>query len=279
MKKTIFILLALIIVSPTLIKASCDGVYGVTGSEDKLIEVTCKYEAKYNKRVLFVQTGTAIARLTMKLCCPRNVQIGDVCYIQSLQETNDDGSSNYYNGSFYDSFPVAGHESGCMNSIEASTNWYDHFFSTEHPDLTLVECDSGDDFCYRLTDYDREVVPIDSGKYDDIVSCRDADYKYIKECGCMPASLTDLTSRLYMLIKIAAPALLLVIGGFDLIKAMSAQDEKAINKARQKLVKKFIAAAAVFLIFTLIQFIVSTFANNVTDTMKCLDYLLNGYVA
>jgi hypothetical protein len=119
----------------------------------------------------------------------------------------------------------------------------------------------------------------ESGKYDDIVSCRDADYKYIKECGCMPASLTDLTSRLYMLIKIAAPALLLVIGGFDLIKAMSAQDESAINKARQKLVKKFIAAAAVFLIFTLIQFIVSTFANNVSDTMKCLDYILNGYVA
>ncbi len=119
----------------------------------------------------------------------------------------------------------------------------------------------------------------DSGKYKDIVSCRDADYKYIKECGCMPASLTDLTSRLYMLIKIAAPALLLVIGGFDLIKAMSAQDESAINKARQKLIKKFIAAAAVFLIFTLIQFLVSTFANNVSDTMKCLDYILNGYVA
>ncbi len=125
-----------------------------------------------------------------------------------------------------------------------------------------------------------EAPPMEeSGKYDDIVSCRDADYKYIKECGCMPASLTDLTSRLYMLIKIAAPALLLVIGGFDLIKAMSAQDESAINKARQKLVKKFIAAAAVFLIFTLIQFIVSTFANNVSDTMKCLDYILNGYVA
>ena len=119
----------------------------------------------------------------------------------------------------------------------------------------------------------------DSGRYDDIISCRDADYKYIKDCGCMPAALTDLTSRLYMLIKIAAPALLLIIGGFDLIKAMSAQDEKAINKARQKLVKKFIAAAAVFLIFTLVQFIVSTLASDSASTMKCVDYLLNGYVA
>ncbi len=118
-----------------------------------------------------------------------------------------------------------------------------------------------------------------SDKYKDITSCRDSDYKYIKECGCMPASITDLTSRLYMLIKIAAPALLLVIGGFDLIKAMSSQDESAINKARQKLLRKFIAAAAIFLIFTLIQFIVSTLSNDASTTMKCVDYILNGYVA
>ena len=125
-----------------------------------------------------------------------------------------------------------------------------------------------------------EPAPLDpSNKYSDIISCRDVDYNYIKDCGCMPAALTDLTSRLYMLIKIAAPALLLIIGGFDLIKAMSAQDESAINKARQKLVKKFIAAAAVFLIFTVIQFIVATLASDSTSTMKCVDYLLNGYVA
>ncbi len=123
------------------------------------------------------------------------------------------------------------------------------------------------------------VTPEASDKYKDIISCRQTDYNYISECGCMPAALTDLTSRLYMLIKIAAPALLLIIGGFDLVKAMSAQDESAINKARQKLVKKFIAAAAVFLIFTLVQFIVSTLANDSRTTMTCVDYLLNGYVA
>ena len=132
----------------------------------------------------------------------------------------------------------------------------------------------------RIDDPEPEPAPLDpSNKYSDIISCRDVDYNYIKDCGCMPASLTDLTSRLYMLIKIAAPALLLIIGGFDLIKAMSAQDEKAINKARQKLVRKFIAAAAVFLIFTLVQFIVSRLASDSASTIKCVDYLLNGYVA
>ena len=90
----------------------------------------------------------------------------------------------------------------------------------------------------------------------------------------MPAVLTDLTSRIYSLIKSAAPTLLLIVGGFDLIKAMSAQDEKAIGKARQKLVKKFIAAAAVFLIFTIVQFLVSTLAGG-----SDVDYILNGYKA
>jgi len=123
-------------------------------------------------------------------------------------------------------------------------------------------------------------VEIDaSDKYKDIQSCKAATYKYIKQCGCMPAALTDLTSRLYMLIKIAAPALLLIVGGFDLVKAMSAQDEKAIKKAQQKLVKKFVAAAAVFLILTVVQFLVSTLSNNTKNTLECLDYLLNGYVA
>ena len=118
-----------------------------------------------------------------------------------------------------------------------------------------------------------------SDKYKNITACRDTTYEYIKECACMPAALTDLTNRIYSLIKIAAPALLLIVGGFDLIKAMSAQDEKAIGKARQKLVKKFIAAAAVFLIFTIVQFLVSTLTGGSENTLKCVDYILNGYKA
>ena len=121
-------------------------------------------------------------------------------------------------------------------------------------------------------------VPVEpSNKYEDIISCRDSGYKYIKECGCMPSALADLISNLFMVIKIAAPALLLIVGGFDLIKAMSAQDEKGIKKEQQKLVKKFIAAAAIFLIFTIVQFLVTTLANNSGNIIKCVDYLLNGY--
>lgn len=116
-----------------------------------------------------------------------------------------------------------------------------------------------------------------SDKYKDVELCRNTQYEFISDCGCMPAALADLVSRLYFILKVGAPAILLIIGGFDLIKAMSAQDESAIKKAQTKLVKKFVAAAMVFLIFTLVQFLVSIISNSAEDTMKCIDYLLNGY--
>ena len=147
--------------------------------------------------------------------------------------------------------------------------------------LKINDCDGALEYGCFTSDgggVDSPDVPVEpSNKYEDIISCRDSGYKYIKECGCMPSALADLISNLFMVIKIAAPALLLIVGGFDLIKAMSAQDEKGIKKEQQKLVKKFIAAAAIFLIFTIVQFLVTTLANNSGNIIKCVDYLLNGY--
>ena len=114
-------------------------------------------------------------------------------------------------------------------------------------------------------------------KYDNIKTCQGQPYEYIQECGCMPSALTDLTSALYSLLKIAAPTLLLIIGGFDMIKAMTAQDDKSIKKAEQKLVQKFIAAAAVFLVFTVVEFLVSLISVDTKTTWKCVEYILSGY--
>ena len=145
---------------------------------------------------------------------------------------------------------------------------------------------------YQVTPTDNRLVPAESkgeepiiinpgNKYGDLETCHDTEYEFIKGCGCMPAALTDLTSRLYTLIKIATMALLLIVGGFDLIKAMSAQDEKAIAGARKKLVNKFIAAVAVFLIFTAVQALVRILADEsaADSILNCVDYLLNGYKA
>ena len=116
-----------------------------------------------------------------------------------------------------------------------------------------------------------------SNKYENLDVCEGGPYKYIQKCGCMPAALTDLTSRVFNLIKIIAPALLIIVGGFDLIKAVTAADEKAIQKQQTKLIKKFVAAFTIFILFTLVQFVIGLVAKDKEGTIKCIEYIVNGW--
>ena len=109
-------------------------------------------------------------------------------------------------------------------------------------------------------------------------SCDGLSVDRIKACACIPAGIADLTSKAYFILQIIGPVLLLILGGFEMTKALSTQDESAIEKAKKKLVNKFIAAAAIFLIFTIIQFMVNLLAKNAEGIIECVDILLNGYV-
>ena len=109
-------------------------------------------------------------------------------------------------------------------------------------------------------------------------TCDELSVDRIKACGCIPAGIADLTSKAYFILQIIGPVLLLILGGFDMAKAIATQDESAIEKAKKKLVNKFIAAAAIFFVFTIMQFLVNLLAKNATGIIECVDILLNGYV-
>ena len=109
-------------------------------------------------------------------------------------------------------------------------------------------------------------------------TCDDLSVDRIKACGCIPAGIADLTSKAYFILQIIGPVLLLILGGFEMAKAVSTQDESAIEKAKKKLVNKFIAAAAIFFVFTIMQFMVNLLAKNAEGIIECVDILLNGYV-
>ena len=145
----------------------------------------------------------------------------------------------------------------------------------------FYKCDRGfsndADMCPKGNGMGYEDIEVEKPHpYQNVNICDKNSIEYIQKCGCMPASLTDLTSRIYLLLKIAAPALLLIIGGFEMVKAMTASDESAIKKAQQKLIKKFVAAAMVFLLMTVIQFLASVLGTD-QGTLECVDYILNGY--
>lgn len=120
-----------------------------------------------------------------------------------------------------------------------------------------------------------------SNPYDEIVKCEGAEaINAIPSCWCMPAAVADITSFIYGLLKIGGPVLLIILGAIDLGKAIVATDESGIQKAKKKLINKFVAAACIFLVFSVIQMIVNIVgAGDYVQQVEgnCLYYLLNGY--
>ena len=84
-----------------------------------------------------------------------------------------------------------------------------------------------------------------------------------------------------MIFKIVIPLLLLILGMFDLGKAVVASDDKAINKATTALVKRAVAAIIIFFIPTIIGFafsIVNGFQNDKAvknNYARCRDCLVS----
>ena len=72
------------------------------------------------------------------------------------------------------------------------------------------------------------------------------------------------------LIQIVVPIILIIVGAFDLAKAVMGSDEKEIKAATQKLIKRAIAAVSVFFISTAVRvvmhYISETYKNQPTDS-------------
>jgi len=71
---------------------------------------------------------------------------------------------------------------------------------------------------------------------------------------CTPQfqSIVAMLKLIYNILRIAIPIALLIFGTIDLGKAVMAGDEKEIKSATSLLIKRVIAAVAVFLLFTIV---------------------------
>lgn len=92
-------------------------------------------------------------------------------------------------------------------------------------------------------------------------------------CGGLEPIIRVIKS-LFELIKILVPIGLLIFGVIDLAKAVLASDEKEIKAAQGKLVKRAIAAAAVFFAVTLVNVIMGLVAKGEDDdTSSATDWI------
>lgn len=110
--------------------------------------------------------------------------------------------------------------------------------------------------------------------------CSPFGIPYLK-CGDaydIPVVVPQLTSYAVTLLKTVAPIILIFISVVQLVKSITASKEDEIKKAQSSMVKRFILAGLIFLIVTIVQFIMLKL---VSDDEKgnfknCLSCFLNG---
>ena len=85
-------------------------------------------------------------------------------------------------------------------------------------------------------------------------------------CGGL-APVISLIKNLFDLIKIVVPIILIIYGAIDLTRAVMASDDKEIKAATSKLIKRAVAAVAVFFIVTLVTVVMNLVADS-TNTQR-----------
>ena len=90
--------------------------------------------------------------------------------------------------------------------------------------------------------------------------------------------IANTVHTIILLIQIAVPIVLVIMGMLDLFKAITAQKEDEIKKGQQMFIKRLISAAIVFFVIAIVKIIVS-FAAGAEDSetiMSCANCFLRG---
>lgn len=93
----------------------------------------------------------------------------------------------------------------------------------------------------------------------------------------IPEKIPELTHFAVVLIQIAVPIVLVIMGSLDLFKGITAQKEEEIKKGQAMFIKRLVYAAIIFFVIIIVKFLISIVANatdsdNISD---CIDCFLN----
>ncbi len=82
----------------------------------------------------------------------------------------------------------------------------------------------------------------------------------------IPKGVAILSRNVVKTIKFLVPVILIVLGIVDMLRATTANDEKAMKEATGKFIRRIIAAVLVFFVVALIQFVIKLLANASSQT-------------
>lgn len=109
--------------------------------------------------------------------------------------------------------------------------------------------------------------------------CNTDNLQYVM-CGDahdIPAQIPSLISMAVNLLKIATPIILIIVSIITLVKAIMSSKEDEIKKGQQSLIRKVIAAIMIFMIISMVQFVVLKVADDKDQTSisACMSCFLN----
>ena len=102
-----------------------------------------------------------------------------------------------------------------------------------------------------------------------------------KSCGGgyidkIPPIIPKTVSIIYIVIQIAVPVVLVIMGSLDLLKGVMAQDEKEIKKGQQMFIKRLISGALVFFVFVIVKVVISAVADGTSNKIfECTECFVN----
>ena len=133
----------------------------------------------------------------------------------------------------------------------------------EYPPVHVYTRDLTDAYCYNC-------------EYSAPVEDKYVNYENngTKSCGTVtkiPSIFPSLVSTAYTIIQIAVPIVLVILGMFDLIKAITAQKDDDIKKAQGLFFKRLISALLVFFVFTVVKLAMSFATKYSGNLVKCMD--------
>ena len=111
-----------------------------------------------------------------------------------------------------------------------------------------------------------------------VVNAYNLEYVACGNAEGIPAPVPQLISICYTLLVVATPIILIIFSIVALVKAITGGKADAIQKAKDKVIKKFISAALVFFVASIVQFVVSRASttdgdkNSAVDCINCMLY-------
>ena len=90
--------------------------------------------------------------------------------------------------------------------------------------------------------------------------------------------IANIVHTIILIIQIAVPVVLVIMGMLDLFKGITAQKEDEIKKGQQMLIKRLITAVLVFFIVAIVKLLISFAAGQgeSKNILTCADCFLNG---